>query len=61
MQVVFQILSTFAATMAVVYAENLNVRPVLDDWDFGNRVDHVKNDGDSVFVVLTDKADIGVG
>lgn len=46
--------------MAVIDPEDLNVRPVLDWRQFIYRVDHIKDDGDSIFVVLADQAYVGV-
>jgi hypothetical protein len=47
--------------MAVVDAENLDVRPVGHHRQLVERVDNVQNDRDPVLIVLTNQADVGVG
>ena len=60
-KVVFQIFSAFMAAVAVEDAEDLNFRPVRNTSPFLFRLDDIQNDGDTVFVDFTHRADICIG
>jgi hypothetical protein len=61
MQIVFQVLRALAASMAIVDAENLDVRPVRHHRQLVEGVDNVQNDRYPVLIVLTNQANVGVG
>jgi len=60
MQVVFEVLSAFAASVAIVNAENLQFGPVLarDARLLLGGLNHVQNDRDSVLVSFAHRAHI---
>jgi hypothetical protein len=60
-KVVFQVLSTFASSMAIIDPEDLNVGPVRHYWNLVHRMYHIKNDCYSIFIVLTDQSNIRIG
>jgi hypothetical protein len=46
--------------MTIINAENLDIRPILYWRQLIDGVDHVQNNGDSIFIVLSNKAYICV-
>ena len=60
MQIIFQVLRTFAATMAIIDSENLDVRPVSHHRQLVKGMDNVQNDRDPVLIVLTNQPDVGI-
>ena len=50
MEVVFNELGAFVASVAVEHAEDLDFGPVLDPWVFRGRLDHVQDNRDPVFI-----------
>jgi hypothetical protein len=63
MKIVFEILGTFTASMAIVHSEYLKFRPLLrwDLWYFLGWLYDIENDGDSIFVGLPHDTHIGIG
>jgi len=49
-EVVFDELGAFVASVAVEHAEDLDFGPVLDPWVFRCRLDHVQDNRDPVFI-----------
>ena len=62
MQVVFEVLGAPAASMAVIDAKDLQLRPLVSGYPRSllGRLDHVKYDRDSILVGLAHDADICV-
>ena len=62
MEVVFEVLGALAAPVPVVYAEDLQLWPLLggDARHFLRGLDHVEDDRDPVFVCLAHDADVGI-
>lgn len=53
MKIVFEIFGAFAAPVAIIYAEDLDIGPVLYRGEFIYWVDYIQDDGDSIFIVLS--------
>ena len=60
MQVVLKVLSALTASMTVEYSNDLNVGPIHDCRNFVSWMNHIKNDGDSVFIVLSDQTYVSI-
>ena len=62
MQGIFEIFSTFRATMTIVDTKDLQLWPLLSwySWIFLWRLDHVKNDWDAVFIGLANYTNISI-
>jgi hypothetical protein len=54
-KILLEVLSTLVATMAIVHREDLYLRPVLFShlWFLCNWLYHIKNNGNPVFVCLS--------
>jgi hypothetical protein len=52
MQVILEIFCTFAPAMAIVNAEDLYIRPVLNNRQLIHRMNYIQNDRYPVFIVL---------
>ena len=61
MQVISQVISTGRASVPVEYAEEADLRPVHVKVGFVLGLEYVQDDGDAVFVVVSDDALISVG
>lgn len=61
MQVILEILCTFASTMAIVNAKDLYIRPVLNNRQLIHRMNYIQNDRYPIFIVLANESNICIG
>ena len=60
MQIITEVVSTCRASMTVEHSEEANLRPFDIQMGLTLRFQYVENDGDTVFVILTDNALISI-
>jgi hypothetical protein len=61
MQVIFEVFCTFASAMAIINAEDLYIRPVLNNRQFIHWMNNIQNNGYPVFIILSNQSNICIG